>query len=38
MQRKPFVPNALFLYTLKASENRMVISGGREKMHREQMG
>ena len=37
----PFVPNPPFLYPLKTSENRKAIlmfSGGRERVHWEQMG
>ena len=34
----PFIPNAPFLYLLKTSENRKVFSGGRERVHWEQMG
>ena len=35
----PFVPNAPFLYPLKTSENRfLMFSGGRGKVHWEQMG
>ena len=37
---KPVVPNAPFLYPLKTSENLMVLmfSGGRERVHWEQIG
>ena len=34
---KLFVSNALFLYPLKTSENLKVFSGGREKVHWEQI-
>ena len=37
----PFVPNALFFYPLKTSENRkgfLMFSGGREREHWERMG
>ena len=36
-----FFPNTPFLYPLKTSENRKVfecLQGGRERVHREQMG
>ena len=34
----PFVPNALFLYPLKTSENRKVSFGALGRVHWEQMG
>ena len=38
IQINPFVPSAPFLYPLKTSESFLMFSGGRERVHWEQLG